>query len=97
MIRRPPRSTLFPYTTLFRSQVGMLGEHVAVRLFRVGGAPFADQVTGARDGALARRVGKQFVGRGRPHGASIYALARPRLAGARLAVEPPDRLHSPRQ
>src|SRR5688572_32252759 len=29
MIRRPPRSTLFPYTTLFRSvQVGLhLGEH----------------------------------------------------------------------
>src|SRR2546426_3809566 len=25
MIRRPPRSTLFPYTTLFRSQVGILG------------------------------------------------------------------------
>src|SRR2546430_4291073 len=23
MIRRPPRSTLFPYTTLFRSQVGL--------------------------------------------------------------------------
>src|SRR2546427_12587721 len=42
MIRRPPRSTLFPYTTLFRShrvagvrpaliahhQIGALGEHV---------------------------------------------------------------------
>src|SRR3712207_3652339 len=28
MIRRPPRSTLFPYTTLFRSDQG-------VRLFRV--------------------------------------------------------------
>src|SRR3712207_8258884 len=32
MIRRPPRSTLFPYTTLFRSQLavqvlGDLGEH----------------------------------------------------------------------
>src|SRR2546421_3164516 len=25
MIRRPPRSTLFPYTTLFRSVVGGLG------------------------------------------------------------------------
>src|SRR2546430_14645909 len=25
MIRRPPRSTLFPYTTLFRSNVGSLG------------------------------------------------------------------------
>src|SRR3712207_8744413 len=26
MIRRPPRSTLFPYTTLFRSATAMLGE-----------------------------------------------------------------------
>src|SRR3712207_8626683 len=26
MIRRPPRSTLFPYTTLFRSQRGVLGD-----------------------------------------------------------------------
>src|SRR2546422_8107356 len=25
MIRRPPRSTLFPYTTLFRSILGFLG------------------------------------------------------------------------
>src|SRR2546422_4003262 len=25
MIRRPPRSTLFPYTTLFRSRVGGVG------------------------------------------------------------------------
>src|SRR2546429_7259911 len=25
MIRRPPRSTLFPYTTLFRSQAGNIG------------------------------------------------------------------------
>src|SRR2546430_16915231 len=25
MIRRPPRSTLFPYTTLFRSDVGAAG------------------------------------------------------------------------
>src|SRR5947209_14488132 len=28
MIRRPPRSTLFPYTTLFRSHVRELVEHV---------------------------------------------------------------------
>src|SRR2546422_7079653 len=26
MIRRPPRSTLFPYTTLFRSGIGIAGE-----------------------------------------------------------------------
>src|SRR3989449_11299962 len=29
MIRRPPRSTLFPYTTLFRSQP--LGDHYILR------------------------------------------------------------------
>src|SRR5256885_9506568 len=37
MIRRPPRSTLFPYTTLFRSlrgQVGARGEGAAL-----GGGP----------------------------------------------------------
>src|SRR3712207_8540505 len=26
MIRRPPRSTLFPYTTLFRSEPGAVGD-----------------------------------------------------------------------
>src|SRR2546421_7013200 len=31
MIRRPPRSTLFPYTTLFRSQAALAGQqHRAV-------------------------------------------------------------------
>src|SRR5436853_5971878 len=30
MIRRPPRSTLFPYTTLFRSAVGEEGHDGAV-------------------------------------------------------------------
>src|SRR3712207_8126315 len=29
MIRRPPRSTLFPYTTLFRSEDGAVVEHEA--------------------------------------------------------------------
>src|SRR5260221_8436169 len=28
MIRRPPRSTLFPYTTLFRSMVGVQGGQI---------------------------------------------------------------------
>src|SRR2546430_17346005 len=30
MIRRPPRSTLFPYTTLFRSRAVVGGTHVLV-------------------------------------------------------------------
>src|SRR3989441_12821318 len=36
MIRRPPRSTLFPYTTLFRSH---LAEHGIVRVVEATGPP----------------------------------------------------------
>src|SRR5699024_12860394 len=43
MIRRPPRSTLFPYTTLFRSQMG--GEDFAHYLEAKPGAFF---FTGAK-------------------------------------------------
>src|SRR5258708_23931962 len=42
MIRRPPRSTLFPYTTLFRSR-------------RVGRACRADAALGRPDGQAALR------------------------------------------
>src|SRR3712207_7719018 len=39
MIRRPPRSTLFPYTTLFRSAVAVLANVVVAAVaFVVGGA-----------------------------------------------------------
>src|SRR2546429_5721095 len=36
MIRRPPRSTLFPYTTLFRSLVAQVGGRVALGVHRGG-------------------------------------------------------------
>src|SRR3712207_7328653 len=45
MIRRPPRSTLFPYTTLFRSTTGSgrLGFPVMVTTkFKMGGAQGED-------------------------------------------------------
>src|SRR2546426_5341403 len=41
MIRRPPRSTLFPYTTLFRSCEGAQ-EEVLKRRLRRGGAVAVD-------------------------------------------------------
>src|SRR3712207_8220012 len=47
MIRRPPRSTLFPYTTLFRSGGVLRGG-------RRGGAPAGPDVEGGR-GRLQRR------------------------------------------
>src|SRR2546430_7995637 len=37
MIRRPPRSTLFPYTTLFRSRHQSQREHLAYRSYRTSG------------------------------------------------------------
>src|SRR2546427_10218146 len=36
MIRRPPRSTLFPYTTLFRSPAGAAGDPGGLRLSEPG-------------------------------------------------------------
>src|SRR3712207_8116783 len=44
MIRRPPRSTLFPYTTLFRSAVG------AAQRPAVGGDPVVVTATGEEPG-----------------------------------------------
>src|SRR2546429_2670765 len=38
MIRRPPRSTLFPYTTLFRSSQALAHEEREHAAERVGGA-----------------------------------------------------------
>src|SRR2546426_4067116 len=37
MIRRPPRSTLFPYTTLFRSVVGIPGHNKSIQAVIVAG------------------------------------------------------------
>src|SRR3712207_7459102 len=52
MIRRPPRSTLFPYTTLFRSSGGL--EDPVARLQPVGGVASFGGVVGTlqtnRDG-----------------------------------------------
>src|SRR2546428_6774721 len=66
MIRRPPRSTLFPYTTLFRSR--------ALRARRRGGRPRSPR-TGARAAAAARRA-RDRRERGAPHGGDDPALPR---------------------
>src|SRR3712207_8212507 len=50
MIRRPPRSTLFPYTTLFRSEEAGLGVDPDRR---------ADLARGAGERAGQQRVGRQ--------------------------------------
>src|SRR2546427_12269899 len=86
MIRRPPRSTLFPYTTLFRSARHLAGFHGAKRLVDVLQAatardhlvelelPLAIQLD------VARHVDLEAV---RSHGAALDLL----LAQERRAVE----------
>src|SRR2546422_4501501 len=49
MIRRPPRSTLFPYTTLFRSR-GVDHSRCAARQDGVGGDAVLGQRVGGRPG-----------------------------------------------
>src|SRR2546430_7421984 len=48
MIRRPPRSTLFPYTTLFRSLTSMEPDHVKKRSLLLAGAAEAHLRRGDR-------------------------------------------------
>src|SRR5437870_10534391 len=42
MCSRPPRSTLFPYTTLFRSLAAMIAFLPAAESFRLGRAAFGE-------------------------------------------------------
>src|SRR2546422_10756688 len=63
MIRRPPRSTLFPYTTLFRSTVGVAVVEVLDLLDGVHLDVLERAALGAEDGAhLERRVGRHLEG-----------------------------------
>src|SRR5258708_15624405 len=57
MIRRPPRSTLFPYTTLFRSPLPPCSIPKHVKHLRIGrGSLSAVSMTTARTTSLGRRA-----------------------------------------
>src|SRR5256885_4347062 len=56
MIRRPPRSTLFPYTTLFRS--ALLPDARAVRAVRPGAQFLSEQGCLAADQGEAAGLGQ---------------------------------------
>src|SRR3712207_8900238 len=62
MIRRPPRSTLFPYTTLFRSQ--QRGQGPALEVFddQVGDAPPGADVEDADDVFVVQAGGGARLG-----------------------------------
>src|SRR3989442_7003394 len=90
MIRRPPRSTLFPYSTLFRSQpsraVGLTHASSVMPVVRSSGVPAAPSVTVTqslmplKDNALP-----SLPGRG---SARVSVALRP-LGDESIAVAPP--------
>src|SRR2546430_16977422 len=73
MIRRPPRSTLFPYTTLFRS---LLHVNVPDRA--------EASIAGARITSLSRRrFDDPIIGKVDPHGRKYYWIAGTRVTWSR--------------
>src|SRR3712207_8869481 len=79
MIRRPPRSTLFPYTTLFRSADGARDRHGVGRR-GIGALPrrAARRVPGALDrrsgGAAARGADRKSTRLNSSHANISYAV-----------------------
>src|SRR2546426_12603886 len=80
MIRRPPRSTLFPYTTLFRSPIG----RVARIDVRVHDPRTADEPT--RVPKVVPDAGKQAAQA--PHAILHRELAQPQRRGRGHASDP---------
>src|SRR3712207_8961213 len=75
MIRRPPRSTLFPYTTLFRSSSSPWG--LTSRLIHVPSVTSSSTWVAGKPGALTSHFSSGFFSSGLP--ASFAGCA----AGAR--------------
>src|SRR2546421_9251897 len=67
MIRRPPRSTLFPYTTLFRSR--RISSRIS-RAIRAREASFGSSVC---DAAHARRTGEDPNDRSEEHTSELQS------------------------
>src|SRR5258707_5016107 len=88
MIRRPPRSTLFPYTTLFRADLGPLDRVApqAVNAQSIAASSFANRVDlawqGAADDAIGTGVAFYFVYR---NGAYIAHIGAPAFVDSSVA------------
>src|SRR3989441_9192520 len=89
MIRRPPRSTLFPYTTLFRSQPGQRVQ----RLEEIVAAPDELVARGEADARTVAAVGEQPI---RPQ-VAFDQRGGGRLGGVAIRARPLGRRRARRQ
>src|SRR2546427_3165551 len=95
MIRRPPRSTLFPYTTLFRSLISHRFSTVrmADRILVLQGGELVDQ--GTHEQLVARggldRKSTRLNSSHSQISYAVFCLKKKRISRGRAAVTPPDR------
>src|SRR3712207_7778237 len=73
MIRRPPRSTLFPYTTLFRSQADRVDLVVAAERAERGVIAAGEAVLVDLRDALLHQTGAQVAGRSEEHTSELQS------------------------
>src|SRR3989442_12007311 len=90
MIRRPPRSTLFPYTTLFRSERLSVAPHGAEQNDKILHAPAehrpGNQPEGARQVAELRREGWADERSGARDGRKVMTEQNPFVCGHKIAA-----------
>src|SRR5690242_21197306 len=63
MLRRPPRSTLFPYTTLFRSRVHVMASTPSIFLFIVLPSRVEERTGGVRGDTYGPRSARYCMDR----------------------------------
>src|SRR2546428_13885966 len=98
MIRRPPRSTLFPYTTLFRSDVSPSSAsfevgariHLTAVARDASGAPVGERVTTwtTSDPSVARVNARGVVTAWAPGSATITATFEGKQGTAAITANP---------
>src|SRR2546425_8734345 len=76
MIRRPPRSTLFPYTTLFRSKLNLLGAFDTIHAQQLPAVhPFCSVALRVTFGSGEEGPHKLQLNRSEEHTSELQSLA----------------------
>src|SRR3712207_7205567 len=73
MIRRPPRSTLFPYTTLFRSRGVEERGHILYRQGKIPGSFYTGRGNEGAAVGVATAMGPDDVGRSEEHTSELQS------------------------